>query len=240
MEIYKIHKGEINYDPSVDYRKTFRRVVGLNDILRKILIRSRNPLFDKIKRHLPLLLKAANVSLSDSSMQNDDANNKLLELYIALAVMGFAIDLELDHPKKSSGGTNPDIIFDYQNIRWAIACKSLHSEQTTRLRSQIEDGVSQIDSSDAQKGIVIVKITNLIDHDKAWGINIKDGIVYYDYYEENITKQHFYNMAQDVACRLASVLQENDIELIFGNSKAIPYVLGFFSTVTGLTRNGSN
>jgi hypothetical protein len=75
IEMCETHKGKIRPDLSNDLRKYFRRAVGVNDIIRKILIRKESSCFDKVWKHVLLLLEAANVSLSDDNPKGDDANN---------------------------------------------------------------------------------------------------------------------------------------------------------------------
>jgi len=45
---------------------------------------------------------------------------KMFELLIALAAMNMGTGLELDHPTKSSRGTNPDVIVTINGQRWAF------------------------------------------------------------------------------------------------------------------------
>ena len=139
--------------------------------------------------------------------------------------MGFAQDLKVDHPTKSSGGKNPDIVFSYQGTRWAIACKTLDTEKAETLTGNISEGILQIDKSNADRGIVIVNMKNQIDHDKAWGINKVGGIICYDYYEEDHAKRAFYKMAQDVADTLSHIIGAVDFDLMFKYSKAAPFGL---------------
>ena len=69
--------------------------------------------------------------------------------------MSFAQNIKLDDPNYSTGD-NPDIIFEFDNNSWAIACKALHSKAEKTLYDRIEDGTKQINRSNAKKGIVIV------------------------------------------------------------------------------------
>jgi hypothetical protein len=48
----------------------------------------------------------------------------MFELLIALAAMNMGTGLELDHPTKSSRGTNPDVIVTINGQRWAFCVQN--------------------------------------------------------------------------------------------------------------------
>lgn len=70
----------------------------------------------------------------------------------------------------NSKGDNPDVMFDFKNQRWAIACKALHSSKEKTLYDTVEKGTEQINISGANKGIVIVNFKNILDRDQIWPI----------------------------------------------------------------------
>ncbi|NVJ66466.1 MAG: hypothetical protein HWE16_08245, partial [Gammaproteobacteria bacterium] len=63
--------------------------------------------------------------LSPVTGKQDDKTNKLIETIVAMFAIKVGENVDLDDPIESSGGDNPDIIFDYSNQRVSIACKTL-------------------------------------------------------------------------------------------------------------------
>ncbi|MBK6544291.1 MAG: hypothetical protein IPG12_03280 [Saprospiraceae bacterium] len=97
-----------------------------------------------------------------------------MELYVALLCMSFATNIRLDNPNNSKGD-NPDIMFEFQNLKWAIACKALHSDNEKTLYDTIEKGVKQINRSSVDKGIVLVNFKNIINRNQIWPIINQQG-----------------------------------------------------------------
>lgn len=242
IEMYENFKKEVKIDLCKDYREDWRRAIGLDDLIRKILIRKDHPDFNKLWRHIILLLEDSNIVQNIWSPRQDDVANKIFELYMALSFMGIGSDLEVDHPKKSSEGKNPDVMLTISNQRWALACKTLHSNQMRTLIDRITDGIGQIERSNADKGLVVVSLKNLINHDVAWPIKIdpiSKEIDYIGFGLEEDAKNGFCQMAAKVSHLAMQELQgEEGIGMLFDGKKALPFVLGYYSTVVGLLRNG--
>ena len=169
LETNAKHKKEIQHDDNIDIRYIFSDVAGIVDFVKQILKHKSHPDFNQIIPHLQLLNTASTATLTSKSKITDDGNNKLMELYIALLCMSFATNVCLDDPNNSKGD-NPDIMFDFKNQKWAIACKALHSAKEKTLYDTLEKVTEQINRSNADKGIVAVNFKNIIDRDQIWPI----------------------------------------------------------------------
>ena len=175
LETNAKHKKEIHHDNSLDIRTIFADVAGIIEFVNKIVKHKNHPDFSKIIPHLHILNKASSAVLTSKSKITDEGNNKLMELYFALLCMSFAANIDLDDPNNSKGD-NPDIMFDYKGIRWAIACKAMHSDKEKTLYDTIEKGSDQINKSQADRGIVIVNFKNIVDRNKIWPIINEDQV----------------------------------------------------------------
>lgn len=184
IETNEKHKKEIEHDNNIDIRLIFSDVAGIVDFVKQILKHKNHSDFKQIIPHLHLLNSASSSTLTSKSKITDDGNNKLMELYIALLCMSFATNVRLDDPKNSKGD-NPDVMFEFNNKKWAIACKALHSTKEKTLYDTLEKGTGQINRSSADKGIVIVNFKNIIDRTQLWPI------INQEKFEQNIEEPLF-------------------------------------------------
>ncbi|HEX9513816.1 MAG TPA: hypothetical protein VF939_25170 [Puia sp.] len=175
METNAKHKKEIAHDDSSDIRDIFSDVAGLVDFVTQIVRNGDHEDFEKLIPHLQLLNTSSTTVLTSRSKVTDEGNNKLLELYTALLCMRLSSDVDLDDPNNSKGD-NPDVIFTYNKVRWAIACKALHSNNEKTLYDTIVKGTEQINRSPAVKGIVLVNVKNIINREELWPIVNKDDL----------------------------------------------------------------
>jgi len=232
----------VNLDPEKDYREEWRRAIGLNDIIRKIVLAKDCPDFPKLWPHITLLLGDSSIVQNTWSPKDDETSDKLFELYMALASIRIGTNLEIDHPKKSSMGDNPDVMVSIGSHKWAFACKTIHSDKVKTITDRIDDGLSQIDRSNANRGVVILNLKNLIEHDRVWPITRQPNtneVRYVPFQTEENAKFEFDQMAQRVFEMVCTQLKgEEGINVLFNNRKASPFVLAFFSTVVGLVREG--
>lgn len=169
LEANAKYKKEIKHNNNTDIRLLFSDVAGIIDFVKQILKHKNHPDFNQVIPHLHLLNTASTATMTTKSKVMDAGNNKLMELYIALLCMSFATNVRLDHPDNSKGD-NPDIMFEFKNKKWTIACKALHSAKEKTLYDTIEKGTEQINKSSADKGIVIVNFKNIIDREQIWPI----------------------------------------------------------------------
>jgi hypothetical protein len=241
IEMYSTFKKELTVDPQKDYREEWRKAIGLNDIIRKIILAKDCPDFYKLWPHITLLLGESSIVQNIWSPKDDEISNKIFELYMALSSIRIGSNLEIDHPRKSSMGNNPDITLNIGAHKWGFACKTLHSEKIRTLIDRIDEGLSQIERSNADKGIVILNLKNMIDHDKTWPITREpdtDEIGYVTFRSEECIKFIFCQMAQEVFNIVCKELQgEKGFNILFKGRKASSFVLAFFSTVVCLMKD---
>jgi hypothetical protein len=91
---------------------------------------------------------------------NSNERDTVWELLTAALCLDFIQDVALDEP---------DILFTYNCNRWGLACKILHTTDSQHQINRIVEGAKQIESSSAEIGIVVVNVTNQIDHDLFFG-----------------------------------------------------------------------
>jgi hypothetical protein len=194
VETNEKYKKEIEHDNNIDIRLIFSDVAGIVDFVKQILKQKNHSDFKQIIPHLHLLNTATSSTLTSKSKITDDGNNKLMELYIALLCMSFAKNVRLDDPKNSKGD-NPDVMFEFNNKKWAIACKALHSSKEKTLYDTLEKGTEQIIRSSTDKGIVIVNFKNIIDRDQLWPI------INQEKFEKNL-EEPLFGCFQDVSVPL--------------------------------------
>jgi len=169
LETNAKHKKEIIHDNNTDIREVFADVAGIVDFVKQILKHKSHSDFKQVIPHLQLLNTSSTATLTKKSKITDSGNNKLMELYVALLCMSFSKNIKLDHPENSKGD-NPDVMFEYNGITWAIACKALHTTNEKSLYDTIEKGTDQINKSKASKGLVIVNFKNIIERNQLWTI----------------------------------------------------------------------
>jgi hypothetical protein len=163
----KHERPELRPADSVDIRPSYREMVGLFDLLVKIVSCARHPAFPQLAPHLKLL-NAGNPLQSVSTSVLDQDNNKLFELYMAALCLGVPVDdIVLDDPH-SSQGDNPDVLAAYQGKRWGLACKALHSAAPKTIMDNIRKAVDQIERSPADTGLPVLSAKNIIAHDEIW------------------------------------------------------------------------
>lgn len=239
----KILRKEIEVDNSDDIRLFLSRVAGLVDFIHKILKHEEHSDFNQIIPHLQLLNDARSVPLTTLSGVTDSANNKLFELYVALLVMDFGTNLELESPEVSKGD-NPDILFDYNGERWGIACKAIHSKNEKTLFDTIEKGTKQINRSEADKGFVFVNFKNVLDYDSIWPITNSEEyangafpeFACFDSIE--LPLKALENVRRDFEERLKATYGNNPLEHLPNKGKTTDAFLIFLHSVTSVRHNG--
>ena len=169
MQIVGTYKREIIHDYHTDYRNEWRRVLSMADILRKILSLQTCPAFNSIWPHILLLLGNGEIAQNLWSPKEDAHANYVFELYVALLTLPLCTAIDVEPPKKSAGGKNPDVIATIQGVTWGIACKVMHSHLAKSMLDRVRDGIKQINRCDKiQNGLVVVSLKNVIPHDDIW------------------------------------------------------------------------
>lgn len=153
-------------NPYEDIRPYFSEIMGFHDLLDKILKVKDHDDFDQIITHLKLLNISA-VPQNTKSLVTDQGSNKLFELYIATLCMLCGTDVKIDNPNNSDG-KNPDILANIEGQRWGFACKVPHTTNHKTFIDRLNEGIRQIDCSEAEIGAVIFNFKNIINHDKVW------------------------------------------------------------------------
>jgi hypothetical protein len=171
IQMLATHKKEMIHNYKEDYRNEWRRVLSMADILRKIISMQKCPGFNSIWPHILLLLGNGEIAQNLWSEKEDSHANYVFELYAGLLALPLCTAMELEPPKKSANGQNPDVIATIEGVRWGIACKAMHSRSTKSLLDRVRDGIKQIDQCEkAQNGMVMVSLKNVIPHDSVWPV----------------------------------------------------------------------
>ena len=149
-----------------DPRPVLRAAMGFVDLAGKVVGVAGHKDFGELIPHLKMLAKTT-VLQNAASPVTDDAGNKVIELYVADLAMRFADDVKLDHPSASKGD-NPDVMLTYRSKRWALALKTLHSRRPRTIYDNIKKASDQIEACEADHGLVVLNVKNLLDYDALW------------------------------------------------------------------------
>ncbi|MEY9537863.1 hypothetical protein ABIE85_000923 [Bradyrhizobium diazoefficiens] len=147
-----------------------RAAAGIHDFAAKVLAARKAPEFSQFDEHLKLIAtRKLKTTLSQTGENDptDDAARKLVELYIACLAVHCGEEIRLDHPTNSKGD-NPDILLSYGDNIWALAIKTPSSRHGQTLFENIQKAGEQIERSSANKGLVVLNVKNIIDHDALW------------------------------------------------------------------------
>jgi hypothetical protein len=149
----------------VDLRDDAANLVGVNDLAVHVLRAADHPDFERVVPHLRLLNEGQALQ-NRASRSVDGAANKLFELLVACWVMAArADDVSVDDPLRSAGN-NPDVMFNWESQRWGIACKAIHSRAAQTVFERMQEGIRQVEASEASRGMVLVNVKNVIEHAK--------------------------------------------------------------------------
>lgn len=165
-----------------------RAAAGVHDFAAKVLSVEPLPEFTSFLPHLRVIAqtKIAPASLSQNmaSPYNDDTARKMAELYMGCLAAHVGAQVDLDSPTAAKGD-NPDVIFTatptqaniaQQPERWALAIKTIGTNQGQTIFERIKEGAEQIDAPKcpAQKGMVVINAKNALDHDTLWNGTFSD------------------------------------------------------------------
>jgi hypothetical protein len=241
MEMLASYQKQQIHDDKKDYRQEWRQAVALADLLRKIVHASKAAHFNELWPHILLLLGKTSFAQNFKSPISDADANKLFELYFALIASPLASQLDLDHPVHSAGGKNPDIIATISGVRWAFACKVMHSESYETFVNRVREGVDQIDRADADQGIVVVSLKNVIPHDDFWPITLEEetgDVIYQTWITPDVPLDRLLAISRRYQKEVIDeLLGDSGFNSIFSEAKnvhAVPAVLLHLSTTVGL------
>jgi hypothetical protein len=137
----------------------FARVTWLWGMAPKLIAASKHPDFSQLVPHIKLVLTSE--FAQNVPGERDQDADKLFELVVAGAMLPRATNLRVD--TGSDKAPNPDIMFEFNGIRWSIACKGLYALKPERYRDSVIKGAEQIQRSSAERGVVSVSLRNFIN-----------------------------------------------------------------------------
>jgi len=151
--------------PGASMRDDLQIALSIHNLAQLILAHKDHHDFRCLIPHLRLISRGA-AALTKPARSTDQVSKKLIELRLALACLKTGSEVELDDPEASSGGKNPDVISRMSdNRRWGFACKVVHGDNPQTLWEAFKKGVSQIEASNVDVGLVVVSFKNKLDHD---------------------------------------------------------------------------
>lgn len=163
-----------------------RSAAGLHDLAAKVLAVASLPDFATFVPHLRLIsetkIRSASLGQNATSGPQDDTARKIAELYIGCLAAHVGTDVVLDSPTNAKGD-NPDVMFTLQEDntgkppqRWALAIKTISSQQGQTIFERIKEGAAQIDDPKcaAERGMVVINAKSALDHDALWGATFAD------------------------------------------------------------------
>ena len=236
-EYLALQRREITLDPRTDRRDQWLRMLGLLDLVRKLLAAGGSKRFARLVPHLRLFSTlTADPSQNAPTHRDDDANHKLFELLIAAAAERFCDDLFIEGPKAHST-TTPDLTVESDGRRWGVACKVLHSDKTTTYRDRVLEAIEQIDRADVDKGIVLINVKALAPVDEFLPFGRKSKEEPYEVYE---TDEAWGSHVKEFLRRLVQRMAEERQALVdaFRGSKAEPVVAHYLQSMVLRRRDG--
>jgi hypothetical protein len=218
-----------NYDLLTDSARS--ALGGLHELYKWIWSIKDTESFHILIPHLQMMAHSAIRINSKTPMINpvtgkqDDSTNKLIETIVAMFAIKVGSEVDLDDPVKSSGGENPDIIFNYAGDKIAIACKTLRGKSSSTLLDNFRSASKQIERAKCDYGYIAINAMNILPHSKI------ESKVYSDF------TVPFNLIAVDISDLLESLKIEakEEIAEIFSNSKVRPVILTFIHSTTRLT-----
>ena len=243
FQMLATYKKEIAHNYKIDYRNEWRRVCSMADILRKIIFLQNYPAFDFVWPHVLLLLGNGEIAQNLWSPKEDGHANKVFELYSALLTLPLCTRIDLDDPQLSSGGKNPDIIANIQNVSWGIACKVMHSSSAKSMLDRVREGIEQIEKCDnVQNGLVVVSLKNIIPHDDLWPAVRKpetEELIYLSALDDSIVVRTLKGICKFYEIELLNLLGGKEgFRALYTGTKVEPLILVHLCTATTLLRNG--
>jgi hypothetical protein len=236
---------ELRPAESVDVRPSYREMVGLFDLLVKLVSSEGHPAFPRLAPHLRLL-NDGNPLQSVTTSVLDQENNKLFELYVAALCLGVPVDdVELDDPTFSQGD-NPDVLATYESKRWGLACKALHSAAPKTIMDNIRKAIDQIERSAADTGFPFLSAKNIIAHDEIWPVRPEstltgkpsDALVFLSFPTIHQPTQMLGAFAARIRDELVREFGETELLGAFVGRKAQPACLIYLPSATSVMRDG--
>jgi len=159
------------------------------------------------------------------TQKQDDKTNKFIEAIIGMYAIKVGNNIDLDDPEKSSGGSNPDVLLDYNNTRIAVACKTLRGESAETILGNLKTAAKQIERANCDIGYIVINAMNILKHE-----NINKQI-----YEDHITPINILWKDMDSKYKTLRANAYSDIFELFSGKKARPIILTFVHSVTRIS-----
>jgi hypothetical protein len=159
---YSVYSTEGATISDWDKAKDAGALAGLGDLAFKINRAALNPAFQSLRPHLRNML-AGSVRMNASAIL-DEASNKNCELYVGCLALGAGLTVDMEDPKHTGGGKNPDVLLRFRERDWSIAVKASQVRKARTIFGAIEKAVDQIEQS-GRHGIVVVNLKNILSHD---------------------------------------------------------------------------
>lgn len=209
---------------------------GLHELYKWIWSVKDCPEFDKLIPHLRMLSESAVRINSQTPMYNpvtqeqDHKTNKLIETIVAMYAVKIGRSVDIDDPIASSGGYNPDVMFDHDGKRIAFACKTLRVSSANTVLNSFRSAAKQISKADCDFGYIAINAMNILPHDQV------SAPVFKTYMEPlSILKDHVNALYETVKNDSAEELSE-----IFSSEKIRPIILTFIHSNTRINSSAGN
>jgi hypothetical protein len=226
-----------------DQRQEISFCAGFADLLTKIMAAKETPGFGELRKHLQLLTAEDEFIQHYFTGRDEEAANKVFELYLGSLCLLVGLPIEMDDPQESSGGRNPDILTEFRRRKWGIACKVLHSPNPLGYRNHLIRGAEQIKASAAETGIVSLGLKNLLPANDIWPIDRdpETGNLDYRWFESHDDPSKiatdWFTRAFDPAVIEAYGDRESLVAFLESN-RTVPQTLNFLPVVTGCKVRG--
>lgn len=225
--------------PPDDVRAEYRTLVGVHELATAILATQDSKSFPSLLPHLRLLSSGTALQNMPSS-GTDQVTNKLFELFAASLAIQCGTDVDLDHPT-SPKGDNPDVLATIGGRRWGIACKVIHSLNPEGFIGHLEKGLDQIERSEAEIGVVLFNLKNVLPHEEIWPLGEVEGapgeFATGCWSDPAAPFEILIECLDRLGDTLVSYLPKDHLENTFAGKKSIPAFLLWAHSVSGVRIN---
>jgi hypothetical protein len=174
QEMHRRHQNPSGNAPWSNMADDLKQAVGISQLVELTLKNESHPDFGQVVEHLKQL-NAGSAAQNVPASPQDQASNKVFELLVGLAVMPTGTGVQMDHPVKTAGGANPDVLASMPDRRrWGFACKVVHGDNPKSLYDNLAKGVDQIEKSTADVGVVVVSFKNKLPSNRYFPV-LRDG-----------------------------------------------------------------
>lgn len=227
LEFLHNYQNSIKLETDIERKKSLEiNFGGLCDIAMKTIMASSRPDFERFKPHIHKFAKSKFNFYENNLGHGVEFSNgdKMFEYYLGCICTQFTSNISLDHPDEAKGD-NPDILFDFQGKRVALACKTLHSESALGLRDNIDKAIDQIQKCPCHWGVPVISTRNILKSHEYFSLFSH----HWDYMPLTI----------DVLNKLRALCDETaaamgDVTSTFRDKKSIPGVLFISNMVVRL------